>query len=162
MGAKIEARRFAVMQKYLKESEDSPDNALLGPGSYLAGYVFEQAGNADEALRYYDEALAGHEFATLAPVIRRLAERSGYRSPKITELLEAGPEADADSDESYADVMVVLNYGRVPALIDLRLPVGLAITYSAARLSPTMNQQARRAAGQGLVTWVNIPALGPR
>ncbi|HVZ34850.1 MAG TPA: hypothetical protein VG963_20625, partial [Polyangiaceae bacterium] len=52
-GAKVEARRLAVMQKYLSQVEDDPTAMLLGPGSYFAGYAFERAGELDEAVHYY-------------------------------------------------------------------------------------------------------------
>jgi hypothetical protein len=155
-GAKIEARRFAVMQKYLRESEDDKAAALMGPGSYLAGFVFEQAGEVDEAIRFYDEALAATDYASLHEPIRRLAQRSGYRSPRINKLLEEAPPAPV---EGTGEVLVVLSYGRVPALHAKRIPIGLAITYGAVFLSPMQTQAANRAAGQGLVTWVNFPEL---
>ena len=56
-GARIEARRLAVMQKFSRDTSDAA-SGLLGPGSYLAGFVFEKSGRPDEALRYYDDALA--------------------------------------------------------------------------------------------------------
>jgi hypothetical protein len=52
-GARIEARRLAVMQTYLRDHEDQ-GASLMGPGSYLAGFTFEKSGQAQEALRYYD------------------------------------------------------------------------------------------------------------
>jgi tetratricopeptide (TPR) repeat protein len=155
-GAKVEARRFAVMQKYLRESQDDKATALLGPGSYLAGFVFEQAGQADEALRFYDEALAAQNYLSLHEPVRRLAQRSGYRSPRINKLLEAGgtaPEAEG------GELLVIVGYGRVPALHAERIPIGLALTIGAVHMSDMQVQSARRAAGQGLVTWVNFPSL---
>jgi hypothetical protein len=55
-GARVEARRFAVMQKFVSEHEGQ-GKSLSGPGSYLAGFVFEKSNKPDEALRFYDEAL---------------------------------------------------------------------------------------------------------
>jgi hypothetical protein len=45
-GARIEARRLTVMQKYLSESE-GPGSGMIGPGSYLAGFAFEKSGKPD-------------------------------------------------------------------------------------------------------------------
>ena len=156
-GAKVEARRFAVMHKYLRESEGEERDAFLGPGSYLAGFVFERAGEVDEALRFYDEALFAGDYPSLHEPVRRLSERSGYRSPRINAILKepAPPPAADDSGE----LLVVVSYGRVPALVAERIPIGLALTYGALFLSPGMTQSARRLAGQGLVTWVNYPKL---
>ncbi|MFM2420355.1 MAG: hypothetical protein RL385_5078 [Pseudomonadota bacterium] len=155
-GAKIEARRLAVMQKYLGQVEDDPARALLGPGSYLAGFVFERAGDADEALRYYDEALRLGSYPSLREPLAALAERSGYRTPRLTKAI-ADKSAGGNPDD--ADVLVVVSYGRVPALRAERIPIGLALTYVGANLDPAQNQAARRMAGQGLVTWVNFPSV---
>lgn len=91
-GARIEARRLAVMQRYLKDSE-SPDQALMGPGSYFAGFAFEKSGRAQEALRYYDEALRYGEYRSLHEPVRRLAARATYRSPRIRRILGEQPPA---------------------------------------------------------------------
>jgi uncharacterized protein len=85
-GARVEARRLAVMQRFIKEHQD-PARALLGPGSYLAGFTFEHSGRPQEALRYYDEALQYGRYASLDEPIRRLAAQASYRSPRIRKLL---------------------------------------------------------------------------
>jgi tetratricopeptide (TPR) repeat protein len=156
-GAKVEARRLAVMQKYLSQVEDSPEAALLGPGSYLAGFVFEMAREQDEALRYYDEALKFAPYATLQEPIRQVAQYSGYRSPRLKPIVEGGPPATPDPNSG--ELLVVVHYGRVPALKAERIPIGLALTYAGVFMAPAQNQAAARLAGQGLVTWVNFPAL---
>ncbi len=156
-GAKIEARRFSVMQKYLKQSEDKAGAALLGPGSYLAGFVFEQAGDANEAIRYYDEALAVTPYASLVAPVQRLAERSGYRSPRLQSILDQ--KAPLPEVEGTGEVLIVINYGRVPALKATRVPIGLALTYASMYMAPEQNVAARRMAGQGLVSWVNYPEI---
>ncbi len=157
-GARVEARRFAVMQKYLSESETEKEG-LLGPGSYLAGFIFEKSGDAQSAMRYYDEALASGEFVTLDPVVRRLAASSSYRTPRLTKLIDSGdatPPAEANDD---AEVLVVISFGRVPAKVAKRVPIGLALTYASGSLSHADRDQANRMAAQGLVTWVNFPEL---
>jgi hypothetical protein len=156
-GAKVEARRLAVMQKYLTQVEDEPDAALLGPGSYLAGFVFEMAREHDEALRYYDEALKFSPYASLEEPIRHVAQFSGYRSPRIKPIVERA--AGAARDPNSGELLVIVHYGRVPALKAERMPIGLALTYAGVWLDPGQNVAARRLAGQGLVTWVNYPTL---
>ena len=156
-GAKIEARRLAVMQKYLSQVEDDPAQALLGPGSYLAGFVFEKAGDADEAVRYYDEALRFSAYPSLDGVMATLASRTGYRSPRIQEILSRAPGSIA-GDQS-GEILVIVSYGRVPALKAERVPIGLALTLAAMYIGPEQQRAARRMAAQGLVTWVNYPSL---
>jgi hypothetical protein len=105
-GARVEARRLAVMQNYLSDHQD-PGAAMLGPGSYLGGFVFEKSGRPQEALRYYDEALQYGWYRSLEDPIRRLAQRASYRSPRIRQMLGEGgrdptqpPAAAGSSPES--------------------------------------------------------------
>ena len=56
-GARVEARRLAVMQKYISDDLHEGDNPVLGLGGLLAGLTFEESGQTDEALRWYDQAL---------------------------------------------------------------------------------------------------------
>lgn len=177
-GARIEARRLAVMQHHLKDSKGVSE-ALNIPGSYLAGFVFEKSRQPDEALRYYDEALANGELRSLDGAIVRLAGQSSYRSPRLTAVLNrqagnaptptttttpAAPAVAATSPTAPvaepAEVLVVINYGRVPAKIARRIPIGLALTYASGAISPYDQGRANRLAAQGLVTWVNYPELG--
>jgi hypothetical protein len=166
-GARVEARRLAVMQKYLKDND--PDNALTAPGSYLAGFTFEKSGQYDEALRYYDEALQYGDYRSLAEPVRRLSGRSGYSSPRLKKLAgpdaatpttAATPAAPAPAEPEQGELLVIVSYGRVPAKIARRVPIGLALTYASGALSPGDRSQANALAAQGLVTWVNFPELG--
>jgi hypothetical protein len=197
-GARVEARRLAVLQRYLA-SHEAPDVALTGAGSYLAGFAFEKSERPQEALRYYDEALQYGTYASLGPTIRHLANRTSYRTPRIRSLL--GPEPIAPAPQSvpaelpapagtessepaeptksnepvtavaqpvvpdprppeHAELLVVVSYGRVPAKYAERVPIGLALTWSASHMSPAQSSQASHLAAQGLVTWVNYPELG--
>jgi hypothetical protein len=177
-GARIEARRLTVMQRHLKDSKGTRE-ALNVPGSYLAGFVFEKSKQPDEALRYYDEALVNGELSSLDDAIVRLAAQSSYRSPRITAVLDrrkanaasVAPAATAGQPSQAAaaptvpvsdpaEVMVVINYGRVPAKVARRIPIGLALTYASGAISPYDRGRANRLAAQGLVTWVNYPELG--
>src|SRR5262249_21543954 len=54
-GAAVEARRYQVMRDYLdNQGVDRPRGRI---GAYLAGFVFERLGEADRALRYYQDVL---------------------------------------------------------------------------------------------------------
>ncbi|HET7541153.1 MAG TPA: hypothetical protein VFK05_14850 [Polyangiaceae bacterium] len=185
-GARVEARRLAVMQKFTHDKGDAAQS-LLGPGSYLAGFVFEKSGKPDDALRYYDEALAYGHYQSLVEPIRRLSLQSGYSSPRFRELLSkaaapapaapagaapagtapaaaapanAEPPSPEPAAEDDAELLVIVNFGRVPAKIAKRIPIGLALTYASAFMSPANAAQANRLAAQGLVTWINYPELG--
>lgn len=169
-GARVEARRLAVMQKYLKDND--PDNSLTAPGSYLAGFTFEKSGQYDEALRYYDEALQYGDYRSLAEPVRRLSGKSGYSSPRLKKLAglddaalapgtpAAAAAAPTPAEAEQGELLVIVSYGRVPAKIARRIPIGLALTYASGALSPGDRSQANALAAQGLVTWVNFPELG--
>lgn len=158
-GAKVEARRLAVMQKYYRDRLERPENPVLGLGSMLAGFAYEQSGETEEALRYYDDALAFTGFRTLGESVRRLAARGQYRSPRIAALLTEGSK-DPVSDDT-GEVLFVVGHGRVPHKVANRLPIGLVLTLFASSLSPNDREAANRLAAQGLVTWVNFPSLAP-
>jgi len=159
-GARVEARRLSVMQKYFKDHD--PENALSAPGSYLAGFTFEKSGQYDEALRYYDEALQYGDYQSLGAPVRRLMALSGYASPRLRKIAGLGPNEQPHPEDAaqQGELLVVVNYGRVPAKIARRVPVGLALTYASGALSPNDVSRANMLAAQGLVTWVNFPELG--
>ena len=160
-GAQVEARRMSVMQRYLTDQLHETDNPILGLGGLLAGLTFEKAGQADEALRYYDEALRFHRYGFLVDPLRRLSASGTYSSPAIKAMIGDGP-APADLEKTgEGEILVVVGYGRVPHKIPERLPIGLALTLVADDISPRDAMGANRLAAQGLVTWVNYPTLGP-
>lgn len=90
-GAKVEAKRFTVMRNYMRDYD--PEHEHNAFGSYLAGFVYEQLGQADEALRYYDEALQARDFSSLRAPIERLAQRGSYRGQRIGDYLPQQPAA---------------------------------------------------------------------
>jgi hypothetical protein len=159
-GARVEARRLAVMQKYMRDKGDKA-RALLGPGSYLAGFVFEKSSKPDDALRYYDEALEYGKYQSLAEPVRRLEQQASYTSPRFKELLAQNPASPGDAlKDGDGELLVIVNFGRVPAKYAKRIPIGLALTYASGAISPFDQERANKLALQGLVTWVNYPELG--
>ena len=85
-GAKVEARRFSILQDYLEKSEYVAPS-MAAPGAYLAGFVFEKAGDPDLALRYYDEALSYGDFTSLLEPVVRLTEGTTPRGEHIPAFL---------------------------------------------------------------------------
>jgi hypothetical protein len=158
-GARVEARRLSVMQRYLTDQLHEGDNAVLGLGGFLAGLTFEKSGNVDEALRYYDEALGFTGFASLAGPVGLLMSRGSFTSPRLTALDRS--KATPALDPSTGEIVFVVGYGRVPHKISNRLPIGLALTYASDAVHPDDAVAANKLAAQGLVTWVNFPSLGP-
>jgi hypothetical protein len=168
-GARVEARRLAVMQRYVSDDLHESNNAVLGLGGFLAGFTFEESQQYDEALRWYDQALPFTGFVALQDPVRHLLTLSSYRSPRLKEL-EASSAASgapgsapvsAPVDDTTGEIVFVIGYGRVPHKIPQRVPIGLALTMFSGALAPNDVAAANRLAAQGLVTWINYPTLGP-
>ncbi len=158
-GARVEARRLAVMQKYVSDELHETDNTVLGLGAFLAGLTFEESDAPDEALRWYDTSLEFAGFRALKDPVRRLLQRGQYRSPRLREL-ESAPAPPPPEANGQGEIVFVVGYGRVPHKVPERIPIGLALTYASGALSPYDVARANRIAAQGLVTWVNFPTLG--
>jgi uncharacterized protein len=160
-GARVEARRLAVMQKYIADDVHEGDSAALGLGAFLAGFTFEKSGQVDEALRWYDQALEFTGFHTLRDPVRALLPAGQYRSPRLKELEAAPGSTPRPLDRSdEGEIVFVVGYGRVPPKVPERVPIGLALTWFSGALAPTDVAAANRIAAQGLVTWINFPTLG--
>jgi uncharacterized protein len=159
-GARVEARRLSVVQRYIRDELKEPDNTILGLGGFLAGFAYEKSGNTDEALRWYDDALAFPGFGSLASAIQALAPRATFKSPRLEKALAQG-DAGAATSEDDGDVICVVGYGRVPHKIPKRIPIGLALTMVSDLIEPTNRRAADRLATKGLVTWINYPTLAP-
>lgn len=106
-GARVEARRLSIMQKYLRENNNAA-SSMNAPGGYLAGFVFERSGRADIALRYYDEALEYGDFPSLVRPIAALMQKSPYSTPRLLKFLEkygvsSGAPASAATQGSQAN-----------------------------------------------------------
>jgi tetratricopeptide (TPR) repeat protein len=156
-GARVEARRLAVMQKYLSERKKT--TSLLGLGSYLAGYTFERSGERDEALLYYEEALAYTHYGSLRDPLRVLTG-GRPRSKRIDELVAGAAKLPSVHQTGEAELVVVVGYGRVPPKEPVRIPIGLALTLTADIISPHDHAKANELTAKGLVTWINFPRLG--
>ncbi|MEE9385083.1 MAG: hypothetical protein V3V08_16885 [Nannocystaceae bacterium] len=130
-GARIEAKRFSVMRKYLNDYD--PDHAHGVFGSYLAGFVYEKLGEYDAALRYYDEALAERDLQTLRAPLARLAPRTSYRTERLESYLAGA--APADQEEPPPEILVIVNIGRVPYKVPERMPIGAAVGVAHAHMT---------------------------
>jgi hypothetical protein len=123
-GAAVEARRFQVMQDYLASLQiDANGPATIG--TYMAGFVFEQRGEGDRALRYYDEALTGGTLQSLVEPVHRLARTNPYRGKHLASVL--AKSATTRRGPNDGEILIVINAGRVPHKIPKRIPVGAAV-----------------------------------
>ena len=159
-GARVEARRLAVMQKYIADDLHEQDSAALGLGAFLAGLTFEKSDQPDEALRWYDQALQFRGYGALGDPVRRLLARGSYRSPRLKEIEQGGAPAPGLDEAGEGELVFVVGYGRVPPKEPQRIPIGLALTLFSGSIAPDDAAAANRIAAQGLVTWINFPTLG--
>ena len=153
-GARVEAKRFTVMRKFLQDTD--PDHAHGAIGSYLAGFVHEQLGEYGPALRYYDEALDEGQLPGLERAVVRLAERDSYRGRNVKKLLGSGI---APAMDGGGEILIVAGIGRVPFKVPKRMPIGAAIGLLNADFTGDLDVLAR-SAFKVLIFPELVPALG--
>lgn len=135
-GARVEARRFGVIQDYLQDSEAKVIHAPWP--AYLAGFVFEHLGEADQALRYYNDALLGRKLRSLQGPVRRLAKAAAFRGEGIQAVL-AGAGAPPAEPAQAGDLLIVGSLGRVPYKVVERIPVGAAVGIAGTYVTGNLN-----------------------
>lgn len=163
--ARVESRRLAVMQDYLKD-EESEQDALLGLGSYLAGFAFEMSGRHEEALRFYDEVLAESTPPSLQDPIARLAGCSTFRTDRLNGFLKNKevPQGCRTTAEGKGTVLVISLIGLAPYKSAKRFPIGAAFAIAANAmhgpgLTPSDRARADKMVARGLLTWINFPVM---
>lgn len=107
-----------------------------------------------------DPPAAGSDPAPPGKATRDDDSESATPPGKKTEAPSPKAEAPSPPPANTAELLVIVSYGRVPAKYAKRIPIGLALTYASGAISPYNEARANRLALQGLVTWVNYPALG--
>ena len=162
-GARVEARRLRVMQKYL-QGEESEQAALLDLGSYLAGFAFEASGQMEQALSFYADALKDHPYHTLVEPVRRIASCTGGRDETIEKFIAQNggslPQCIPPSNEK-GTVLVIGGVGLAPYKVAKRIPIGAAMVIAGHLIGAEHEPAMQRVMARGLLTWVNFPVLEP-
>jgi len=165
--ARVEARRFTVVQRYLEDAY-SPAEARLGFGDYLAGFAYEMSGRTEQALYHYDRALESGFGAPIEERVRALAACDPFRTERITALLTTGDPAStlacAGRVPDRGTVLIVASNGLAPYKRAIRLPIGAALVVAGSvmygpGLGMSDRNRANELAAKGLLTWLNFPAL---
>ncbi len=160
-GARVEARRLAVLQKYLQDAAPE-ERSLFGLGSWIAGFSFEMSGQLDEALNFYLEAWRSHGFDAAKEPIARLANATGRRDDDIDAIQQELGTLPALPDD-HGTLLVVVQTGRAPFKVAERVPIGafttLQVSDSRYNLTPEERERANQAALEGALKWINFPAL---
>lgn len=159
-GARVEARRFNVLQQYFKGA--APEELeLFALSSYLAGVTFEASGQQDEALRYYMEAYdRGASQRSLTP-IAYLGRSLGSGQDLVAKALKEDPDAAPVGDEQ-GELVLVVQSGRAPYKVAQRFPIGAFFVQGVdvnARMTPQERERANRIVASGLLKWINFPVL---
>jgi len=141
-GARVESKRFTVMRDYIEERD--PNRAHGTIGSYLSGFVFEQLGERNEAMRYYDEALDGRSLVSLKEPVARLATQTRYRGSNITDFLGrreslVEPSWRPPEGPETGEILTVVALGRVPFKIPRRVPIGAAVGMAGAYVTGNLD-----------------------
>lgn len=177
-GAKVEARRFRLLEEFFAEDDAALLSELLAVGNYLSGVAFEGARDYDIAIRHYGKAWSyGYRPPELRERIVALTRVTGWKGAGVatTEnglediIIEAelrGALLASEYRRQFVDgsVLVVVQSGLAPYKVPERLPIGAALvylTYYDGRhgLSAAQVAHVRRLQAEGLVKWVNFPVL---
>ena len=140
-GARVEARRFAIMERYFLDDAGKPLLPhLLAVGNYLSAATYEASKDYRAAARYYSRAwmLGIRDQPTRARLLD-LYRLTGYQprdldDPFFTQLTQEAREAGSISIASYAqthqrgDTLIIAQYGFVPYKSAQRLPTQRLVT----------------------------------
>ncbi len=173
-GARVEARRFTIMESYFLDDDEGPAMpGVLALGNYLAGVSYEAGRDWNGAARYYARAW---RFGMRDPVFRTqlvdLMRATGYKPVEDDASLQElhvqaqlmGSLRLAEYRATHIDgvVVVIVQNGMVPYKEAVRLPIGLALTYASNNrryMSDDDYRQANEVAVSGALKWLNFPML---
>ncbi len=180
-GAKVEARRFRLLEEFFVDGVDS--KAVLVPqilalGNYLGGVAFDASRDHDIAVRYYGRAWAyGFRPPWFQEQLVELGRVTGWRGRGVATpengledvLIEAGLKGAMRGEEYRrrhvrGNVIIVTQTGLAPYKVPERVPIGAAIVLSSShhghgRLTHEQYVQANQMAVAGALKWVNFPRL---
>jgi len=165
-GAKVEARRFLINRKFVQRTEEQKQKSMLALGSYLAGLSFEMAGDENQAIRHYADAVDAGGAPTLTETIRDLHRRTGATDSRLKKLLGSSSSGDPASQQKdgKATIFIIVQAGMAPYKVPERMPIGAAIVAGSSRghraqLTPKQRRRANRFAAKGILKWVNYPLM---
>ena len=176
-GARVEARRFRLMERYFIDTDGRallPD--LIAFGNYIAAATFEASSDYENAARHYTRAWHfGLRDESMRDRLRDLYRITSYRgddldSPIVDRLRQEAKGSPPMSWSEYAerhqqgDTLVIAQYGIAPYKQAVRLGAGQAVTLSAAgrrrnNLSSAQRAQVASLSATGALTHVNFPLL---
>lgn len=179
-GARVEARRFELMENFFLEERDRtvmPE--LIGLGYYLGGASFEASRDYDMAVRHYSRAWsAGVRPGDVRHRLIDLIRLTGYKGRDLSEsnraafqeLLYEADRRGAMNRTDYrrthqvGDTLIIVQSGLVPYRQAERIPIGQAVVYSRSSrtghsMSVVQYNEVHHLSARGLLKWVNFPTL---
>lgn len=175
--AKVEARRFQIMEDYyIEEGKEDLVPRIIALGNYVAGCAFEGARDYSMATRYYSRAwhfgLQQKDFRERLEALYRVSGWAGqeldWRESGIDAIRNVAkskaPISPADYREQFVanEVVIFVQSGLAPWKRAERIPIGLAVTYASSHrryFSPAQQRQANELAASGALKWLNFPQL---
>ncbi|MGM0555861.1 MAG: hypothetical protein ACQEVA_05745 [Myxococcota bacterium] len=183
-GAKVEARRFALLEYFFVEKQDEEVmGGILGLGNYLGGAAFEASQDYENAARYYARALY---YGVKDPGLReRVIDLFAITGHTPSELQQNDPEALAGVIEEAktttpltfqeyfnkwrrGDTIFLIQTGLAPYKIPKRVPVVQALNYQQRyayygwTVSSATRSNAEMLVYNGVLNTVNFPMLTRR
>ncbi len=177
--ARVEARRFDVLQRYFLDDQSAEIIAdILGMGNYLAGAAFEADRQFSSAARFYTAAYLHGTWPEEEDRLLDLLAMTGYRGGGLGELTDgaqelferAGQRQRPSRDEyrdNYlrGDTLVVVQTGMVPYLKPQRLGMERAIVrslnspYGPLFLDSDTSRRAHGLYAAGTMSWINTTEM---
>lgn len=175
-GARVEARRFTIMETFYVDDQDQALlPGLIALGNYLSGAAFEASMDYETAARYYSRAWHfGIRDEDLRGRLLDLYRVSGYAGRELEgpffERLRAQARqspplgvAEYRARHQSGDTLVIAQYGVTPYKEAQRVPVARAMTLARSTrrggLSTSTRRQANSMMVSGALTTVNFPML---
>ena len=180
-GAKVEARRFALLEHFFVDKQDREVlGGILGLGNYFGGAAFEAAGDYRNAARYYSRAYYfGVRHAGFKDRLVDLFAMTGFSPSELTaddadalsEIRQAAETRQPPSFDAYGqkylkgDTLIVVQTGLVPYKEPKRIPIARAMTYSQRHayygmtIAASTRSNAQMLVAKGTLDSVNFPML---
>lgn len=176
-GARVEARRFTIMEQFYLDKEGKPLlPGLLALGNYISGAAFEASREYALAARYYSRAWHfGIRFEDLRARLIDLYRISNYTgreldNPALELIREEAKNQGSMTFSEYVlrhqtgDTLVIVQYGMVPFKRATRVPASRALTSSSSlrgsyALDGSTRARALELVASGALNWIMLPEL---
>ncbi len=179
-GARVEARRFNVMQEfYLANEPEEVSTQILGLGNYLAGVAFEASDQYRTAVRYYAAAFGFGVWPE--ETTERLVDMTaltGYRGAGMEQgreqfeaIIEQSRQVERPNRSEFkrrwgtGDTLMVIQTGMVPYRQAERIGMEQALSHTSSsrhaqiHFNSHTHEEAMLLSTAGTLNWLNTTSL---